>query len=298
MKIKYFAAAFALAVLMLFTGCSCSCKDTAPVSQPPVSEPSESDVRPTVELNDQSKAIIQLCSDYEAFPGDDFDAVVNRYNELMYEAEMLGYTPVIVFPDDELVRNIYSNLGMLDYQSDKFLNAPESLIKFSINDIRNRTMDSDSSLLLTQLKADRNENFDIIGFEKRSATAANIPSDLTKPDVQCDVILILKFHTATVWDILCSLPIGGWNECPSGYVLAAAVKRWNEECEIVPALISSRTLIFRTKNTISEDYSRQLAAEMYCIAPQSDMFACLSASGVGTYLQTAKFIRFDWIRTK
>ncbi len=298
MKIRIIASLLTIILLLSVAGCSCSCGDEAPTPEPIVTETDAPENVQTVELNDPARAIVQLCDDYEAFSGDDFDSVLRRYNELMYEAEVLGYTPVIVFPDDELVRNIYSNLDMLDYQDNKFIDAPESLINFGINDIRSRALDSNSTLLLTQLKADRNSNFDIIGFESRSGSAGNIPDALTKPDGNYDVILILKFHTKTPWDVLCSLPLGGWNECPSAYVLASIAKRWYVECGIVPALVSSRTLEFRTVNTLSADYAKQLASEMYCIAPQSDMFSCRSASGVGKYLQNTKFLRFDWIRTK
>lgn len=298
MKFKISAFLLIAALLLSFAGCRCSCGKEEPLTEEIITETDFPEVTPSIELNDPAKAIVQLCDDYEAFSGDDFDAVVKRYNELMYEAEMLGYTPVIVFPDDELVRNIYSNLDMLDYQKDKFIDAPESLINFGIKDIRIRALDANSSLLLTQLKADRNGNFDIIGFEKRSASADNITDALTRPDTDCDVILILKFHSATPWDILCTLPIGGWNECPSAYVFASVAKRWNEECGIVPALISSRTLEWRITGDVSADNAETLAAEMYCIAPQSDMFACRSASGVGKFLQNAEYLRFDWIRTK
>ncbi len=298
MKFKISAFVLIAALLLSFAGCTCSCGKEEPLPEEIISEADVPEIVPSIELNDSAKAIVQLCDDYEAFSGDDFDAVVKRYNELMYEAQMLGYTPVIVFPDDELVRNIYANLDMLDYQKDKFIDAPESLINFGIKDIRTRAMDANSNLLLTQLKADRNGNFDIIGFEKRSASAGNITDALTKPDIDCDVILILKFHSATPWDILCTLPIGGWNECPSAYVLASVAKRWNEECGIVPALISSRTLEWRITGEVSADSAERLASEMYCIAPQSDMFACRSASGVGKFLQNAEYLRFDWIRTR
>ncbi len=298
MKIRIFAFIITISILLSLSGCKCSCGKDEPIPDEIISGADVPEIIPSVELDDPAKAIVQLCDDYEAFSGDDFDAVLKRYNELMYEAEMLGYTPVIVFPDDELVRNIYANLDMLDYQKDKFIDAPESLINFGIKDIRSRAMDANSNLLLTQLKADRNSNFDIIGFEQRSASAGNIPDTLTKPDVQCKVILILKFHSATPWDILCTLPIGGWNECPSAYVFASVAKRWYEECGIVPTLISSRTLEWRITGKVSADSAEKLAAEMYCIAPQSDMFSCRSASGVGKFLQNAEYLRFDWIRTR
>lgn len=299
MKTKITALLLVLCILLSVGGCACSCGGDEQVENTPaVSETDTTENTEQIELDDAAKAIVQICGDYEAFSGDDFDAVLKRYNELLYEAEMLGYTPVIVFPDDELVRNIYSNLDMLDYQSNSFIDAPQSLIEFGVNDIRNRAIDANSTLLLTQLKADRNMNFDTIGFESRSGSVGNIADTLTKPDVECNVILILKFHTASPWDVLCSLPLGGWNECPSDYVLAAVAKRWYVECGVVPALISSRTLEFRAVNTLSADYAKVLACEMYCVAPQSELFSCRSASGVGKHLQTAKVWRFDWIRTK
>lgn len=297
MKFRITALILALFVLMSAGGCSCGGNESTP-TEPPAIEQEVTDIPQTVELDDASKAIVQLCSDYEAFSGDDFGAVLSRYNELLIEADMLGYTPVIVFPDDELVRNIYSNFDMLDYQESKFIDAPKSLINFGFNDIRNRALDANSTLLLTQLKADRNGNFDTVGFESRSGSVGNIPNKLTAPDVKCEVILILKFHTETPWDVLCSLPLGGWNECPSAYVLAAVAKRWYIECGAVPALVSSRCLQFRVTDKVNSDNAKQLASEMYCIAPQSDMFACRSASGVGKHLLSADIWRFDWIRTK
>ncbi len=297
MKLKIIALILSLCILLSVGGCSCGGKETVP--DEPVTENQEiSDLPEQVELDDASKAIVQLCDDYEAFRGDDFGAVLSRYNELLIEAEMLGYTPVIVFPDDELVRNIYANFDMLDYQENKFIDAPRSLIDFGFKDIRSRALDANSTLLLTQLKADRNGNFDTVGFEKRSGTAGNVPDKLTAPHAECEVILILKFHTETPWDILCSLPLGGWNECPSAYVLAAVAKRWYIECGAVPALVSSRTLQFRVTGTVDPDNAKQLASEMYCIAPQSDIFSCRSASGVGKLLQKISIWRFDWIRTK
>lgn len=299
MKIRFTVLLLILAILLSAGGCSCSCGSEPSVpDEPVISETEIQDFSQLIELDDAAKAIVQLCDDYEAFPGDDFDSVLSRYNELLYESESLGYTPVIVFPDDELVRNIYSNLDMLDYQEQGFIDAPQSLIEFGINDIRSRAIDANSTLLLTQLKADRNGNFDTVGFESRSGSAGSIPDVLTAPDVRCNVILILKFHTKTPWDVLCSLPIGGWNECPSAYVLAALAKRWYVECGAVPALVSSRTLAFRAVNKLSADYAKTLASEMYCTAPQSKLFACRSASGVGKHLQSASVWRFDWIRTK
>lgn len=296
MKVRL--TALILAVLMLTSLCACSCGGNVQEDKEPVISESDSEIIDEIELDSAAKAIVRICGDYEAFDGDDFAAVLERYNELLYEAEILGYTPVIVFPDDELVRNIYSNLDLLDYRESGFENAPESLIEFGINDIRNRALDANSTLLLTQLKADRNANFDTIGFETRKGSVGSIADTLTEPDVDCGTILILKFHTSTPWDVLCSLPLGGWNECPSAYVLAAIAKRWYVETGALPALVSSRTLQFRAVKVLSADYAKELAAEMYCVAPQSELFACRSASGVGKHLQNAKVWRFDWIRTK
>ncbi len=286
-----------ICVLLSAVGCSCGKSDAAP-EEIPATQTDISDLPQQIELDDAARAIVQLCDDYEAFHGDDFESVLVRYGELLKEAAVLGFTPVIVFPDDELVRNIYANLDMLDYQENGFIDAPQSLIDFGTKDLRTRALDANSTLLLTQLKADRNGNFDTVGFESRSGSVGSIPDVLTAPDADCEVILILKFHTATPWDILCSLPIGGWNECPSGYVLAAVAKRWYIECGAVPALVSSRTLQFRVTGSVDPDNAAQLASEMYCIAPQSDMFACRSASGVGKHLQNASIWRFDWIRTR
>lgn len=299
MKIKIIFLFAVFCILISISGCSCSCgKESKIEEEPVVSDTAVSNGGEIVELDDAAKAIVQICDDYEAFRGDDFEGALKRYNDLMYESEALGFIPVIVFPDDELVRNIYANFDMLDYQESKFIDAPESLMDFSINDIRTRALDANSTLLLTQLKADRNANFDTVGFESRKGSVGSIPDVLTKPDAECNVILILKFHTATPWDILCSLPLGGWNECPSAYVLASVAKRWYVECGAVPALISSRCLQFRVTGTIDSDYAKVLASEMYCIAPQSDLFECRSASGVGKHLETAQIWRFDWIRTK
>jgi len=297
MRIRFILLFAVLCIIISISGCSCG-KENEIEETPAVSDSAVSDVGEYVELDDAAKAIVQICDDYEAFRSDDFEGALKRFNDLMYESEALGFTPVIVFPDDELVRNIYANFDMLDYQQDKFIDAPKSLMDFSINDIRTRAIDANSTLLLTQLKADRNLNFDTIGFETRKGSVGNIPDTLTKPDTECSVILILKFHTATPWDILCSLPIGGWNECPSAYVLAAVAKRWYIECGAVPALASSRCLQFRITEKLDSDYAKILANEMYCIAPQSDLFECRSASGVGKHLETAKVWRFDWIRTK
>ncbi len=296
MKIKLIA--LITAVLMLVPLCACSCGGNEQPKAEPVASESDPVVIDEIDLDDAAKAIVRICGDYEAFDSGDFAAVLERYNELLYEAEMLGYTPVIVFPNDELVRNIYSNLDLLDYQKSGFDTAPESLIELGINTIRDRAVDADSTLLLTQLKADRNANFDTIGFKTRSGSVGNIADTLTEPDVDCNVILILKFQTSTPWDVLCSLPLGGWNECPSSYVLAAIAKRWYIETGAVPALVSSRSLQFRAVKTLSADYAKELACEMYCVAPQSELFACRSASGVGKHLQNAKIWRFDWIRTR
>lgn len=299
MKFRFIALILALCMIFAFGGCSCSCgKSDTPEAEPVVSEPDEPETKEEIELDEPARAIVQICDDYEAFYADDFSAVLVRYNELLLEAEDLGFTPVIVFPDEELVRNIYSNFDMLKYQENNFIDAPKSLIDFGCNDIRNRAIDANSTLLLTQLKADRNLNFDTIGFESRKGSVGNVPDTLTRPEVDCNVILILKFHSSSPWDVLCSLPIGGWNECPSAYVLAAIAKRWYVECGAVPALVSSRCLQFRAVNSLSADYAKELACEMYCVAPQSELFSCRSASGVGKHLQNAEVWRFDWIRTK
>lgn len=302
---KFLLCAVLLAALVL-TGCAD--KQAQPQSEPneTTSGVTHESVVPDAsgvtlrqaEPDDVSKAFINICPDYEAYYIEDFAAVAERYIELYSQSEQTGMVPVIVLPDTELAANVYSNLDLLEYSDDGFENAPKELVSFGIKDIRSGAEDTDGRICLAELSSSREPYFDITQFAVSAKPAPELDDVMLLPETEARIALILLFPTDTPWDILCSVPPGGWNECPGAFAFAAIARYWYDECGAVPALISSRCVQFRCDCELGDDYAVELATELYSVAPESEMFKDTGAAGMAEYLKNAEFWKLDWIRTR
>lgn len=288
----------ALLLVCTLLALCCACSSEAPM-EPTYNtdilfDAEPSDDEPLVELSREAAAIARIFGECDAFYQKPFDDVLTRYGELYEEGKETGFVPVIIFPDDSMVRHVYSNLDLFEYVEGDLENAPQGVIEMMVANTIERARDMTGASAMSLLKTERGNRFDVDAFENKNGITPDTVNTLTEPDNEYDWVLIVRVDRDNAWQVFAQLPIGGWNECPSPTLMCAITRYWFEYYGATPAIITSDSVQFMLEQTPPEDTLRALASEQYCFAPQSAFFEHSGAKNCAVALKDSTVWKFAW----
>lgn len=211
-------------------------------------------------------------------PMKDDDPLMEAYSEARERGRREGFTPVIVVVDETLLECLTGNVVGMDNVQPDYAVDMGAVRSYRRNTLLEPMPSADE--VIAGLSADYEEEIAELGYDfsgEVDEEAIEAVEDYEPDDRfhgywdfgsrKTYPLILAEIPTAKPWEIFAWLPFGGWNECPDTGRLMSITKKWYEQYEAIPAVMTHDVLEFLLPAPVTEDKAMELVKEQYLWCP-------------------------------
>lgn len=205
-----------------------------------------------------TKKIIQMLScDCEVIPPQkDSNRVFEIYKKEREEGKKIGYTPVILVPDDLIFDHIKHAKQPSFYLQEYKKHDGKAIIEGYLQEIKDC------------IKEQGEAWEDVVSTVERGQEIAEFVGYLPPDWDETLEVILARIPTIIPWEVFAWVPIGGWNECPPTEYIMAIMKVWNEQYQFQPVVITGDMIEgFVSDKPETKKEAVEIATEQYAFCP-------------------------------